>query len=185
RRRRRDTPRLIVLCDVSDSVRAASLFMLEFVHAAQELFSGTRSFVFVSELAETTALFDDGADRALAAIASGAVVGLTASSHYGRAFTELERVLHGHVDRRDTIVVLGDGRTNRMADGADVVARLRDRAGALYWLCPEPASTWGAFDSAMPRFAAASTRVLPARTALELERAARHIVRSAGSVRAA
>ena len=40
-----------------DSVRAASRFMLEFVHASQELFSGTRSFVFVSDVGETTELF--------------------------------------------------------------------------------------------------------------------------------
>ncbi len=44
-----------MICDVSESVRAASLFMLELVHAAQELFSGTRSFVFVSELARRRA----------------------------------------------------------------------------------------------------------------------------------
>jgi len=181
RKRRMDAPRLIVVCDVSESVRQASRFMLELVSAMQELFTKTRSFVFVSDLAETTALFDVGPDHALAEIASGAVVGLTASSHYGRAFAELERRLFGKLDRRDTIVVLGDGRTNHHADGAEVVARLRDRAGALYWLSPEPASAWGAFDSAMPRFAKAATRVLPARTALELERAARLIVRGARS----
>ena len=32
-------------------------FMLEFVYAAHELFERTRSFVFVSELGETTDLF--------------------------------------------------------------------------------------------------------------------------------
>ncbi len=48
----------MILCDVSDSVRVAARFMLEFVCAAQELFDRTRSFVFVSELAETTELFE-------------------------------------------------------------------------------------------------------------------------------
>ena len=54
KRRRRDKPRLVLLCDVSDSVRAAARFMLELIYAAQELFDRTRSFVFVSELGETT-----------------------------------------------------------------------------------------------------------------------------------
>src|SRR5262249_38329449 len=70
--RRRDNPRLFILCDISDSVRLASRFMLEFVYAAQDLFSGTRSFVFVSELGEITALFDRrSAGAALAAIWGG------------------------------------------------------------------------------------------------------------------
>ncbi|HEY6463299.1 MAG TPA: VWA domain-containing protein, partial [Polyangiaceae bacterium] len=57
RRPRRDRPKLVLLCDVSDSVRAAAAFLLEFTYAAQELFSKTRSFVFVSDLGETTDLF--------------------------------------------------------------------------------------------------------------------------------
>ena len=59
RDQRRDRPRLVVLCDVSDSVRTAARFMLEFVYAVQELFERTRSFVFVGELGEVTHLFDE------------------------------------------------------------------------------------------------------------------------------
>ena len=176
RRRRRDKPRLVVLCDVSDSVRAASLFMLELVHAAQELFAGTRSFVFVSELVETTRLFaDHPPDAALARIYGGAVVSLAHNSNYGRALAAFEERVGRAIDRRTTVVVLGDGRTNYLADGADVIARLRDRARALLWLCPEGPGSWGSGDSAMLRYAPASTRVLVARTAKELEIAAREV----------
>ena len=176
RRRRRDKPRLIVLCDVSDSVRAASLFMLEFVHAAQELFAGTRSFVFVSELAETTRLFaDHPPDAALARIYGGAVVSLAHNSNYGRVLAAFEERVGRVIDRRTTIVVLGDGRTNYLADGADVIARLRERARSLLWLCPEGPGSWGSGDSAMLRYAPASSRVLVARTAKELEKAAREV----------
>jgi hypothetical protein len=176
RRRRRDKPRLIVLCDVSDSVRAASLFMLEFVHAAQELFAGTRSFVFVSELVETTRLFaDHPPDAALARIYGGAVVSLAHNSNYGRVLAAFESQVGRVVDRRTTVVVLGDGRTNYLADGADVIGRLRERARALLWLCPEGPGSWGSGDSAMLRYAPAATRVLVARTAKELEIAAREV----------
>ena len=133
RRRRRDKPRLVLLCDVSDSVRAASLFMLELVHAAQEIFAGTRSFVFVSELAETTRLFADHLPHtALGRIYGGGVVSLAHNSNYGRALAAFEDRVGRDVDRRTTLVILGDGRTNFMDDGAGVVARLRDRARALF-----------------------------------------------------
>jgi hypothetical protein len=177
RRRRRDKPRLLVLCDVSDSVRAASLFMLEFAHAAQELFSGTRSFVFVSELGETTRLFDEEpVAAALGRIYGGGVVDTGHNSNYGRVFRAFEDRIGGAVDRRTTIVILGDGRTNYFADEAEVVGRLRDRARAVLWLCPEGKGTWGTGDSAMLRYAAAATKVLVARTAGVLEVAAREIV---------
>jgi hypothetical protein len=80
------------------------------------------------------------------------------------------------VDRRTTIVILGDGRTNYFADEAEVIGRLRERARAVLWLCPEGQGTWGTGDSAMLRYAAAATKVLVARTAKELEAAAREVV---------
>ncbi len=175
-RRRRDKPRLMVLCDVSDSVRAASLFMLELVHATQELFAGTRTFVFVSELGETTRLFDDHTpDAALARIYGGAVVSLAHNSNYGRALDAFEERVGRHVDRRTTVVILGDGRTNYLDDGAAAVARQRERARAVLWICPEAPGTWGSGDSAMLRYAHAATQVLVARTAGELAVAAREV----------
>ncbi|MEP7123299.1 MAG: VWA domain-containing protein [Byssovorax sp.] len=177
KRRRRDKPRLFVLCDVSDSVRAASLFMLEFAHAAQDLFSGTRSFVFVSELGETTRLFaDEPVATALGRVYAGGVVDTGHNSNYGRVLRAFEERVSGAVDRRTTIVILGDGRTNYFADEAEVLGRLRDRARAVLWLCPEGQGTWGTGDSAMLRYAAAATKVLVARTAKELELAAREVV---------
>src|SRR5262249_13839305 len=117
RRRRRDRPRLFVLCDVSESVRAASLFMLELVHATQELYAGTRSFVFVAELGEVTRLFaDHPADTALGRIYGGAVVSLAHNSNYGRALAAFEERAGSEVDRRSTVVILGDGRANYLAD---------------------------------------------------------------------
>jgi hypothetical protein len=176
KKRRRDKPKLVILCDVSDSVRAASLFMLELVHAAQEIFSGTRSFVFVSELGETTGLFDDHpVEAALARIYGGAVVSLAHNSNYGRALEAFEDAVGREVDRRTTIVVLGDGRTNFHADGAAALGRLRDKARAVLWICPESPEGWGSGDSAMLRYAAAVTKVLVARTAKELEIAARAV----------
>ncbi len=175
--RRRDKPRLVLLCDVSDSVRIASRFMLELVCASQELFAETRSFVFVSDVGETTELFRRKTpEAALAAIESGRVVDRTRNSNYGRALVSFEERLGRGVDRRTTIVILGDGRTNFLPEEVSVVERLVRCAGSVLWICPEPPATWGTGDSAMPRYAAAASRVLVARTARELEGAARELL---------
>ena len=104
------------------------------------------------------------------------MVSLAHNSNYGRALAAFEDRVGRDVDRRTTVVILGDGRANYLADGADVVARLRERARAVLWVCPEAPGSWGSGDSAMPRYAAAATRVLVARTAKELEVAAREVV---------
>ena len=176
RRRRADRPELVLLCDVSDSVRRVANFLLEFVHVAHELFERTRSFVFVSDLGETTELFEhEPPEVALSRAWSGAVVPVTANSNYGRALSAFVRRHLSDVERHTTVVVLGDGRTNWHADGADALDAIRARAKALVWLCPEPRAAWGAGDSAMNRYAERCTEVLTVATARELEAAARRL----------
>jgi uncharacterized protein with von Willebrand factor type A (vWA) domain len=165
------------LCDVSDSVRLASRFLLEFVAVSQELFGGTRSFVFVSDTVETTELFQvKPSGVALGLIEQGTIVDRTRNSNYGRALSMFEDLLGQTLDRRVTVVILGDGRTNFLGDEVSVVERLRRRAGSVLWICPESPASWGTGDSAMARYAAVVDRVLVARNARELEVAARELL---------
>jgi uncharacterized protein len=174
KRRHRDKPRLVLLCDVSDSVRAAARFMLELVYVAQELFDKTRSFVFVSELGETTHLFaTQPVTLALGQAYGGGVVSVTDNSNYGRVLRAFEARHLAELDRRTTVVILGDGRTNYHDDAADVLDAIRARARALVWLCPEERSGWLLGDSAMPRYAPKVTQLFQVKNVRELETAAR------------
>jgi uncharacterized protein len=178
RRRRRDKPRLMLLCDVSDSVRVAARFMLELAYVAQELFLRTRTFVFVSELGETTRLFDtQPVAVALGNAYGGGVVSVADNSNYGRVLRSFEERYLAEVDRRTTVVVLGDGRTNYHDDDAEVLDKVRSRARALVWLCPEARADWLTGDSAMPRYAPRCTHVFEVKNARELEAAARELAR--------
>jgi uncharacterized protein len=175
RDQRRDRPKLVILCDVSDSVRPASRFMLEFVYAIKELFLRTRSFVFVSEIGEVTRLFDQ--EEVSVAIAKARdVINAEENSSYGRVFREFEKRYPDAVDRRTTVVILGDGRTNFQPSGAETLARIRERAKTVLWLCPEPQKSWGTGDNAMPEYASRVTDVLEVACARDLERAARELV---------
>lgn len=178
RKKARQKPRLWVLCDVSESVRSAAVFLLEFSAITQDLFERSRTFVFVSEVAETTAVFASRPiEQALAAVLSGGVVSLAHNSNYSHALRSFEARFGHEIDRRSTLVIVGDGRTNYQDPAAEVVERLRERARAVLWLCPEPSARWGTGDSAMPRYARAVTEVLSATSARELEEAARALVR--------
>lgn len=177
RGRPREKPRLMLLCDVSDSVRAAATFMLEFVYAAHELFERTRSFAFVSELGETTQLFQrEPVSVALGKAYGGGIVSVADNSNYGRVLRTFEAEYLRDVDRRTTVVILGDGRTNYHEDSAEILGQIRARARAVIWLCPEARGGWALGDSAMARYEAMSTQVLEVGTVRELEQAARLLV---------
>jgi uncharacterized protein with von Willebrand factor type A (vWA) domain len=178
KRPRRDRAKAIVLCDLSDSVRTVSAFLLEFIAAAQQLLRRVRTFIFVSQVCEVTSLLrENGADQALSTIQSGTLISLSATSNYGRAFADLLRHVGETVDRRTTLVVLGDGRTNFAADGLTDLLELKRKARAVFWLCPEEPSQWGQADSRMNVYARHAT-VLLARSPSELEAAARTLVRA-------
>jgi uncharacterized protein with von Willebrand factor type A (vWA) domain len=163
RLRKVERPRLVVLCDVSDSVRNVSRFMLEFVYTLQELFERVRSFVFVSDLGETTDLFrHHDIDRAVALAYGGAVINVYANSNYGRALDSFVRRHGDAITSKTTVLVIGDARNNYHAPQADRLAELRRKAKRLLWINPEPPASWGFGDSVMREYELHCDRVVVA-----------------------
>jgi uncharacterized protein with von Willebrand factor type A (vWA) domain len=71
------------------------------------------------------------------------------SSDYGRSFEDFERGWLSIVDRKTTVVILGDGRTNYANPRTDIVRKLAERSKRLVWLNPENRVAWGMGDSEM------------------------------------
>jgi uncharacterized protein with von Willebrand factor type A (vWA) domain len=150
RRARIERPKLVVLCDISDSVRHVSRFMLQFAYTLQELFSEVRSFVFVSDLAECTSLFRRyELHKAVDVAYAGGVVNVYANSNFGRAFATFARDHIDAVGGRTTVIVIGDGRNNYNPTETWALAAIRARGKRLLWLNPEPPASWAFGDSAM------------------------------------
>jgi uncharacterized protein with von Willebrand factor type A (vWA) domain len=178
RQRRPERPDVVVLCDVSDSVRHVSRVMLLFVHQLQTVFRRVRSYVFVSEIAEVTQAFDRERDvtRALEAALGPLAATVSGNSNYGRALKLFHERHLAAVTRRTTVVVIGDGRTNYHPPNAWVVRELRRRARRLLWICPEERWAWGQGDSEMPAYAAASDRAAVVTRLADLARVADELV---------
>lgn len=172
RRRRRERPKLVVLCDVSESVRAAARFLLVLVYAMQEAFARTRSFVFVRELGEATPLFEaHPPEEAVRRAFAGEVVSVAANSDYGHVFARLVDRYLDAIDRRTTVVVLGDARSNYLDPNVEALARVHRRAARIVWLNPEPRASWGFGDSEMHRYLPWCTFAAPVRSLRELREA--------------
>ncbi|MGH8673015.1 MAG: vWA domain-containing protein [Burkholderiales bacterium] len=153
-KRKREKPQVVVLCDVSDSVRNASRFMLQFVYALQDLYSRVRSFIFVSEIGEVTEQFrDHDAKEALDTALKGDIINVYAHSNFGHAFRSFASDYIGAINKRTTVIVLGDARNNYNLPHDLSLRDIRQRAKRLIWLNPESRNTWGFGDSEMERYA--------------------------------
>jgi uncharacterized protein with von Willebrand factor type A (vWA) domain len=144
----------MVLCDVSDSVRNVSRFMLQFVYALQDLYSKVRSFIFVADIGEVTQLFAEyDANQALEEALHGNLINVYAHSDFGRAFRGFHRDHLAAVNKRTTVIILGDARNNYNLPHEWVLRDVQQRAKQVIWLNPENRMTWGFGDSEMDRYA--------------------------------
>lgn len=171
-------PRLVMLCDVSDSMHASARFMLLFVHAVQRLFTDARSFVFVSEVADASSVFRrERAERAIELAYRGAIVSVADNSHYARAFSQLLAEHGSALDRRTTLLILGDARSNHFDPGLEAFRAVAARVHRVLWFTPEEEGAWTHSESALPLYAPETDQVFSVHDLRGLERAARALMR--------
>ena len=166
--RRRDRPRIVAICDVSGSVAQNVRFLLLFLYALQEAVADVRVFAFSNHLRDValpleTLPFDEAMALILHEVGSG-------STDYGQAWVDLHEQHWKAIDRRTTVLVMGDGRSNRSDPRLDLFAEMAGRAKRLVWLCPEPPRRWGSGDSDMLRYRTLCTHVSHCASAADLER---------------
>ncbi len=177
RSRRPERPEVVVLCDVSDSVRNASRMMLLFTHTLQSLFVRVRSFVFVSDVGEVTAYFKDAnVEEAIDLATAGKAISLHSNSNYGRALASFVRDHLGSITRRTTVMVIGDGRNNYNAVNAWALEDLKRKCKRLLWICPEDRRSWGFGDSVMNAYARHCHQVVTVQSLEDLEKVAEQLV---------
>ncbi|HEY0912730.1 MAG TPA: VWA domain-containing protein, partial [Bradyrhizobium sp.] len=174
KRKHRDRPKIVALCDVSGSVARVSDFFLLLIHSLHEVVSDVRSFAFSGHLIEVSDILDKKSpEEAMAEIMSKVGFG---SSDYGSSFADFEKAWMSSITPQTTVIVLGDARSNNLDPRADILRRIGERSKRLVWLNPEGRMAWGFGDSEMPRYQTFCTVVRQCATAQQLERAVSDIV---------
>ena len=173
---RRDRPSLVVLCDVSGSVRAYARFLLLFLYGLGDVLPRVRGFVFSSRLAEITALF--GENRPEVAIELALKQWGYGSTDYAEALRGLLASTGRDLDAGATVVVLGDGRNNRGDPALETLREIGQRARRVIWLNPESVPSWGTGDSEMLRYRACVTEARTVQSLAHLERFADDLLRN-------
>ena len=145
-----ERPKVVAVCDVSGSVAAAAQFLLLLLYSLREVMSDLRAFAFSSHLEDVDDLLGG---RPFEEAAAGIMerIGFRPTD-YGRTLRDLEDGYRDAIDRKTTLLVLGDARNNRGDPETAVLDRLFQRAKRVIWLNPEPRPFWGTGDSEMLRY---------------------------------
>ena len=148
-RKRHKKPSLILICDLSTSMRYAVEFLLTLVYELSDQVRRTHSFIFIHDMVDVSTTLAELPPRE-------AVAHIMAENPPGYYSTDLGNSLnsfhkeHMHlIDSRTTILFLGDGRNNYNDPRLDIAQEMQRKGRRLIWFCPEPRRQWGTGDSDM------------------------------------
>ena len=171
RQTKKDRPKLVLICDVSNSVARYVRFLLLFLYCLKDVVPDIYTYAFSARLKDVGKHLDtslDGFEGAMQKIMAEAGWG---STDYGQAFSDLKVDHWSQIDRRTTIIVLGDARSNNGDPRLDLFEEAASRAKRIVWLNPEGRALWGTGDSEMLRYQPHCSTVTHLATLKQLERA--------------
>ena len=169
-------PKLVILCDVSTSMRHCSELMISLLYAIQDQISKTHAFAFIDHLEYISPKLESRH----ASQAVSMVLKEMPSGHYntdlGSSLDDLNRQYLDAVDHRSTFIIVGDGRNNYNDPRLDLFIQLARRSRSTIWLNPEANTLWGSGDSDMLRYAPHCSRIFQTGNLTELSEAIDHLL---------
>jgi uncharacterized protein len=152
-------PRLVLICDVSTSMRYCAEFLLTLVYELQDVVAKTDSFIFIDDLTDISMVFEEKQPQE----AVGQVLMENPPGYYstdlGNSLRTFDQDHMNKVSSKTTVIILGDGRNNYNNPRLDIAQDMGRRSRRLLWFCPEPQSQWGTGDSDMHQYAPLSNGV--------------------------
>jgi len=161
-------PKLVVICDVSNSMRACSELMLSLLYHLQDQISKTHAFAFIDHLEFITPDFTGKqANEAVAQVLERMPAGYY-NTDLGNSLAGFQKDYLGTIDGRTIFIVVGDGRNNFNNPRMDIFNQITRRSRRTIWLNPEASALWGSGDSDMLKYAVNCDVILQANTLAQL-----------------
>jgi uncharacterized protein with von Willebrand factor type A (vWA) domain len=160
-------PKIVVICDVSTSMRFCSELMLSFLFALQGQVRKTHAFAFIDHLESISDDFSgSNADEAIQSI-----LWRMPSGHYntdlGWSLNDFQNEYMDTLNSGTTLIIVGDGRNNYNDPRLDIFSTMSRRASRTIWLNPEPPAMWHG-DSDMRKYAPLCSNVVKVSNLREL-----------------
>ena len=180
KRKKIERPQVVAICDVSRSVQRVVRFLLLFLYSINKTVIDIRSFVFCSNLAEVTDIFNKyRIEEALVRLQSGADIPvLMGRTDYDRSFRDFKENHLDAITRKTTVIIIGDARNNYADTEIANLKTIYRRCKKLIWLNPDIPSYWGAGDSEIKKFMPFCHMVRECNTLNHLERLVASLVKA-------
>lgn len=167
-RNRTVKPKLVVICDISTSMRYCSELMLSLLYELQDQVSKTHAFAFIDHLEYITPDFQgNDANEAISQVLIRMPPGYY-STDLGHSLQNFNDDFLDTIDSRTTLIMVGDGRNNYNDPRLDIFRTLSRRSRRTLWLIPEMPMLWGSGDSDMLEYAPICDTILQVSTLAEL-----------------
>ncbi|MCF8570645.1 VWA domain-containing protein [Gordonia sp. HY002] len=161
--------RLLVLVDVSLSVRPVAGFILRLAQTLHRQGSRCEVIAFVDRAVRVTPeLRVSEPDTALAEVLAADGLDLSATSDYGRVWQTTLDDYGDLITRRTSVLVVGDGRSNAFDPRVDLFETMARRAHRVAWLTPEPSRYWTQTGCSLAEYGEHCSGVVSARDAAEM-----------------
>ena len=152
-------PRIVVICDISTSMRYCSELMLGMLYAIQDQISKTHAFAFVDHLEYISPDFDHRQPgQSIAEIMQRLPSGYY-NTNLGASLKQFTRDYQALLDPHTTLLMVGDARNNYNDPQLEIFRALARRCRSAIWLNPEPTALWGTGDSDMLKYAPFCQRI--------------------------
>lgn len=163
-------PKIVVICDISTSMRFCSELMLSFLFALQGQVRKTHAFAFIDHLESISEDFSgSNADEAIASVLWRMPSG-SYNTDLGWSLNDFQSEYMDTLNGQTTLIIVGDGRNNYYDPRLDIFSTMSRRAARTIWLNPEPPYLWHG-DSDMPKYAPLCNNVLKVSNLRELAEA--------------
>ena len=146
-------PKLILITDVSTSMRPVAEFMVRLMYELSDQIARARSFAFINRIHDLTHEFEHGRASEVVQDVLERIPPGYYNTDLGAALVEFTHDHFDCVDRRTTVIFLGDGRNNFNDPRLDLVDQIKRRARRVLWFNPEHSSQWRVGDSDMLQYA--------------------------------
>lgn len=161
-------PKLVILCDISTSMRACSELMLSLIYSLQDQIKKTSAFAFIDHLEYISPDFQGStASHAVASVLERMPTGFY-NTDLGNSLQDFHHSYLDKLDSHTTLIIVGDGRNNYNNPRLDLLSQLARRSRRTIWITPEPPVMWGSGDSDMLKYMPSCAVILQAATLAEL-----------------
>ncbi|MGH2592884.1 MAG: vWA domain-containing protein [Anaerolineae bacterium] len=168
-------PKLCLIADLSTSMRPVVEFMLRLMYELGDQIAKARSFAFIDDISEISQDFaENPPDVAVPEVMERLRPGYY-NTDLGHSLAHFTHAYLDAVDRRTTVIILGDGRNNFNDPRLDAFDAIKRRARKMLWFNPEFRMQWGTGDSDMLAYAPLCDAVHTVSTLAQLADAVDHL----------